>query len=44
MTLMEDYQPLKEKRLEILEPDGTVKAGWKPPIDDQETVRRCEKI
>ena len=38
MTLTEDYEPLKGKRLEILGSDGTVKAGWKPPIDDQETV------
>ena len=44
MTLMEDYQPLKGKRLEILGPDGTVKAGWKPPVDGQETVRLYQKM
>ena len=44
MTLMEDYQPLKGQRLEILGPDGTVKAGWKPPVDGQETVRLYQKM
>src|SRR5512139_3924054 len=44
MTLMEDYQSLKKRRLEILGPDGKVKAGFTPPVDDQETVRLYQKM
>jgi pyruvate dehydrogenase E1 component alpha subunit len=37
MSLMEEYNPLKGKRLEILQPDGTLKQGMKAPLDDQTT-------
>ena len=36
MSLMEEYNPLKGKRLEILQPDGTLKQGMKAPLDDQD--------
>ena len=37
MSLMEEYNPLKGKRLEILQPDGTLKQGMKAPLDDKVT-------
>jgi pyruvate dehydrogenase E1 component alpha subunit len=35
MSLMEECNPLKGKRLEILQPDGTLKQGMRAPLDDQ---------
>ena len=44
MSLMEEYDPLKGKRLEILQPDGTLKQGLKAPIDDQTTFTLYRQI
>ena len=44
MSLMEDYDPLKGKMFQILKPDGTLQAGQKPPINDQETLALCQKM
>jgi pyruvate dehydrogenase E1 component alpha subunit len=44
MSLMEEYNPLKGKRLEILQPDGTLKQGMKAPIDDQTTFTLYRQI
>src|SRR4030067_3568796 len=44
MSLMEEDNPLKGKRLEILQPDGTLKQGMKAPIDDQTTFTLYRQI
>jgi pyruvate dehydrogenase E1 component alpha subunit len=44
MGLMEDYQPLKGKMFQMLQPDGTLQAGMKPPISDQETFSLFKKM
>ena len=44
MTLMQEYHPLKGKRLEILRPDGTLQSEFKPPIDDQGTLKLYKRI
>jgi len=44
MSLMEDYHPLKGKMFQILQPDGTLRAGEKPPIDEKETVGLYQKM
>jgi pyruvate dehydrogenase E1 component alpha subunit len=44
MGLMEDYNPLKGKMFQILKPDGTLQADWKPPIDDQTTLTLFRKM
>ncbi len=44
MSLLEDYDPLKGKMFQILKPDGTLREGEKPPIDDRETLKLYEKM
>jgi pyruvate dehydrogenase E1 component alpha subunit len=44
MSLFEDYDPLKGKMFQILKPDGTLKPGPVPPIDDQETLALYQKM
>ncbi len=44
MSLMEDYDPLKGKMFQILKPDGTLRTGEKPPIDEKETLRLYQKM
>ena len=44
MGLMEDYDPLKGKMLQILNPDGTLQSGQKPPINHQETLALYQKM
>ena len=44
MGLMEDYDPLRGKMFQVLKPDGTVEAGEKIPIGDQETFDLYQKM
>jgi pyruvate dehydrogenase E1 component alpha subunit len=44
MSLFEDYPPLKGEMFQILKPDGTLKAGEKTPLNDQETFNLFQKI
>jgi len=44
MGLMEDYHPLKGKMFQMLQADGTLQAGMKPPISDQETLSLLKKM
>lgn len=44
MSLLEEYDPLKGKMLQILKPDGTLQSGQKPPINDQETLALYQKM
>jgi pyruvate dehydrogenase E1 component alpha subunit len=44
MGLFEDYDPLKGKMFQILKPDGSLNAGEKPPISDQETLDLYKKM
>jgi pyruvate dehydrogenase E1 component alpha subunit len=44
MGLMEDYNPLKGKMFQILKQDGTLQAGMKPPLNDQETQAFYQKM
>ena len=44
MSLFEDYPPLRGEMFQILKPDGTLKAGEKAPLNDQETFNLFQKI
>jgi len=44
MSLFEDYPPLRGEMFQILKPDGTLKAGEKAPLNDQETFNLFRKI
>src|SRR4030042_5972264 len=44
MSLFEDYNPLDGKMFQILKPDGTLRTGEKPPIDEKETLRLYQKM
>jgi pyruvate dehydrogenase E1 component alpha subunit len=44
MSLFENYPPLKGEMFQILRPDGTLKAGEKAPLNDQETLTLFKKI
>jgi len=44
MGLFEDYDPLKGKMFQILNPDGTLQPGLKPPIADKETLTLYQKM
>jgi pyruvate dehydrogenase E1 component alpha subunit len=44
MGLMEDFHPLKGKMFQMLKPDGTLKLGEKPPLNDQEVYSLYQKM
>jgi len=44
MSLMEEYDPLKGKMFQMLRPDGTLQAGMKAPLNDQETLALFQKM
>jgi len=44
MSLMEEYHPLKGKMFQMLKPDGSLQAGMKAPLKDQETLALFQKM
>ena len=44
MGLMEEYNPLKGRIYQVLNPDGPLQPGASPPIEERETLRLCERM